>query len=74
MKSEHNEKENQVTRSNSEAATSAQISAENNVPAAHRPGLSHRQRQVDELFNLYDIVMIDRLLKGHPTLEKLIGS
>ena len=33
-----------------------------------------RQRQVDELYDLYDTVMIESLLKRHPSLNKFSGA
>jgi hypothetical protein len=38
------------------------------------PKLTHRQRQVEELFELYDFLMLDSLLKRHPTPEEHTGS
>jgi len=33
-----------------------------------------RQRQVDELYDLFDTVMIESLLKRHPSLNKFSGA
>ncbi len=63
-----------MIRANAEVQDRTPLSMDQAVPTAPLPRQTYRQRQVDELFDLYDLVMIDRLLKGHPTLEKLIGS
>jgi hypothetical protein len=36
--------------------------------------LAHRQRPIDEFQDLYDFLMIESLLKHHPTIDKLIRS
>lgn len=33
-----------------------------------------QQRQVDELYDLFDTVMIESLLKRHPSLNKFSGA
>ena len=42
------------------------------IPAT--PKLTHRQRQVEEVYELYDFRILDSLLKRHPTPEEQIGS
>lgn len=42
--------------------------------AQRTPRLTHRQRQVEELYDLYDFLMLDSLLKRHPTPEEHTGS
>lgn len=42
------------------------------IPA--NPRLTHRQRQVEEVYELYDFLILDSLLKRHPTPEEHTGS
>ena len=38
------------------------------------PRLTHRQRQVEDVYDLYDFLILDSLLKRHPTPEEQTGS
>ncbi|MGD8478039.1 MAG: hypothetical protein PVH05_14210 [Burkholderiales bacterium] len=44
----------------------------NPTPAAN--SLTGRERQINELYDLFDQVMIERLLKRHPSLDKVKGA
>ncbi|UCD68104.1 MAG: hypothetical protein JSW48_15185 [Betaproteobacteria bacterium] len=63
-----------MTRKVAEARPQTPTTMDGDMPAIRLPTQTYRQRQVDELYDLYDLVMIERLLKGHPSLEELIGS
>ena len=60
---------------NSEAiAASPNVNANSNITARTTTRLTHRQRQVEELYDWYDFLMLDSLLKRHPTPEEHTGS
>jgi len=59
---EHNE-------SGSDTATLT-VSTSSTRTMSQRTG---RTRQMDELYDLYDLLMIERLLKRHPSLKQFTG-
>jgi hypothetical protein len=62
-----------MTHKDIDQANVATGSAERiNAPRTMKPR-NGRQRQIDELYDLYDLVMIERLLERHPSLKKLSG-
>ena len=50
------------------------MDADSNIPARATTRLTHRQRQVEELYDLYDFLMLGSLLKRRPTPEEHTGS
>ena len=60
-----------------ENVNSLSIPTELRLAAGATPSMrtrNGRQRQVDELYDLFDTVMIESLLKRHPSLNKFSGA
>lgn len=56
------------------ASADSNIKASSQIVARRTPRLTHGQRQVEELYDLYDFLILDRLLKSRSTPEEHTGS
>lgn len=54
--------------------TDMNMAANSDMVTRRTPKLTHRQRQVEEVYELYDFLMLDSLLKRPPTPEEHTGS